>query len=109
MDHGPWSERLTPVTGPGYSPAMPSKHDSALAAAFAAKREEARATLLAHMHERGLRETDGWRINESIRHREGRTELVMRPIHMRLDAPRDLECWVAIEEPGLDITVDCAT
>jgi len=83
--------------------------DSALAAAFAAKRDEARLTLRGHMQARGLLEKDGWRIVETVRHREGRTELVLRPMHLRLDAPPNLECVVAIEEPGWDITADCVT
>ena len=88
---------------------MPDKTDSTLAAAFAAKCEEARAMLRRHMEARGLFEQDGWRINESIRHRLGRTELVMRPIHLRLNAPAGLECVVGIDEPGHTITADCET
>ena len=84
-----------------------SKDDTALAEAFAAKREEARRKLRDHMHALGLHEKDGWRINESIRHREGRTELVLRPIHMRLDPPRDLEYIVTIDEPGHAISSHC--
>ena len=86
---------------------MPSQRDSAIAALFSAKREEARATLRYHMDKRGLREGDGWRISESIRHREGKTELVLRPIHLRLDSPVDLECIVTIDEPGLAISTHC--
>lgn len=92
-----------------YPPAMPNEHDSTLAAAFAAKCEEARAMLRGHMEARGLFEKDGWRINESIRHRQGRTELVLRPIHLRLNAPEGLECVVGIDEPGHGITSDCQT
>ena len=86
---------------------MPHEIDSALAAAFAAKCDEARLTLRGHMEARGLLEKDGWRINESIRHRQGRTELVMRPIHLRLDSPDGLECVVTIDEPGHTITAEC--
>ena len=86
---------------------MPHQQDSSLAAAFAAKCEEARRMLRGHMEARGLFEKDGWRINESIRHRQGRTELVLRPIHLRLDAPDGLECVVGIDEPGHKITADC--
>ena len=84
-----------------------SKDDTALAEAFAAKREEARRKLRDHMHALGLHEKDGWRINESIRHREGRTELVLRPIHLRLDTPDGVECVVTIDEPGHSISTDC--
>lgn len=86
---------------------MPNSQDSRIAALFSAKREEARSTLRYHMEKRGLREGDGWRISETIRHREGRTELVLRPIHLRLDPPPDLECIVTIDEPGLAISTHC--
>ena len=86
---------------------MPNDADSLLAAAFAAKREEALAVLRRHMEERGLKEKHGWSINESIRHRDGRTELVLRPIHLRLDPPEGLECVVTIDEPGSRISADC--
>ena len=88
---------------------MPNSDDSRLAAAFAAKCEEARATLRAHMERRGLTEKGGWRITESVRHRAGRTEMVLRPIHLRLDPPEDLECVVTIDEPGLGIETRCET
>lgn len=84
-----------------------SNKDTALAEAFAAKRDEAREKLRGHMRACGLLESDGWRINESVRHREGRTELVLRPIHLRLDTPPGLECVVTIDEPGHHITADC--
>ena len=88
---------------------MPHETDASLAATFTAKCEEARLLLRKHMEARGLFEKDGWRINESIRHRQGRTELVMRPIHLRLNAPTGLECVVGIDEPGHTITADCET
>ena len=89
---------------------MPNTPDSAtLAKVFAAKCDEARDTLRGHMNARGLWERDGWRITETVRHRHGRTELVLRPIHLRLDPPPNLECVVAIEEPGWDISADCVT
>jgi hypothetical protein len=88
---------------------MSQTTDSALAEAFAAKRDEARRTLRGHMEARGLLEKDGWRIVETVRHRQGRTELVLKPMHLRLDAPPNLECVVAIEEPGWGITADCVT
>ena len=86
---------------------MAAHNDSTLAVQFAKKRDEARDTLRRHMEERGLAESDGWRITETIRHRNGRTELVLRPIHLRLDPPPGLECVVAIDEPGSRITADC--
>ena len=81
--------------------------DESLALHFAAKRDEARAMLRRHMEERGLYERDGWSIVETLRHRDGKTELVLRPIHLRLVPPVDLECVVAIDEPGTRITADC--
>ena len=89
-----------------YPASMPNL-DDVLAAAFAAKRQQARVTLRGRMDRRGLLEKDGWRIDEAIRHREGRTELVLRPIHLRLPMPHDLECIVAIDEPGSNVTSDC--
>ena len=76
-------------------------------AEFAARCEEARQALKKHMEERGLFARDGWRVHEFIRQAIGRTELVMRPIHSTLDAPDDLECVCAIDEPGENISSDC--
>ena len=59
------------------------------------------------MAERGLREEDGWRIHEFTRQADGRTELVMRPIHRHLEAPPDMECVCAIDEPGTNISSEC--
>jgi hypothetical protein len=33
--------------------------------------------------------------------------LVMRPIHLKLPAPTDLECSCSIDEGGTDISWDC--
>jgi len=88
---------------------MQNSNEGSLTREFVAKREETRAILRGHMDARGLRERDGWRISESIRQRDGRTELVMRPIHLQLPAPDDLECVVAIDEPGSSITTECDT
>lgn len=88
---------------------MQSHPDDALVAAFATKRDEARRILRRHMESRGLHEKDGWRINEAIRHRAGVTELVLSPIHLRLPTPEGLECIVAIDEPGSEVTSSCKT
>jgi hypothetical protein len=56
----------------------------------------ARDHLLQMMEARGLRPADGWGIAESVRHVEGGTELVLRPLHLRHDPPLDLECIVKI-------------
>jgi hypothetical protein len=81
--------------------------DANLAAEFGVKRREARATLRKHMEERGLHARDGWSIAEVVRQRAGTTELVMRPIHLRLPSPDDLECVVTIDEIGSHIDSEC--
>ena len=59
------------------------------------------------MADRALRIEDGWRIHEFTRQMDGRMELVMRPVHSRLSAPPDLECWCAIDEPSSAVSSDC--
>jgi hypothetical protein len=71
---------------------------SSLAQAFSAKCAVARAHLRREMEARGLRQSDGWKIMETVRDCVGGSELVMRPLHMHLQAPDDLECVVRIEE-----------
>lgn len=78
-----------------------------MAYAFAAKCEQARADLRNHMQQRGLRVEDGWLIHESMRHADGGTVLVMRPIHLKHPAPQDLECSCSIDEPGARISAQC--
>jgi|RhiMetdeSRZDD1v2_1073273.scaffolds.fasta_scaffold130314_3 hypothetical protein len=82
--------------------------DQRLFSEFAGKCDEARTTLRKHMTDRGLHERDGWTIHEFTRQIEGRTEIVMRPIHRHLDAP-DLECTCEIDEPGSHISAECRT
>jgi hypothetical protein len=43
-----------------------------------------------------------------MRQANGGTVLVMRPIHMKLPAPTDLECTCSIDETGTDISSDCS-
>ena len=86
---------------------MAEGKDAATAYRFAVRCEEARNALRQHMRDRGLHAEDGWRIHESVRHIRGGTEIVMRPIHMKLPAPDDLECTCSIDEPGEDISVEC--
>jgi hypothetical protein len=88
---------------------MNKPHEGALTRQFAARCAETRALLRKHMDERRLFERDGWQISESTRFRDGKTELVMRPIHMQLSAPDDLECVVTIDEPGSSIESECET
>jgi hypothetical protein len=86
---------------------MDTRKDSSVAHAFAAKCEQARADLRRHMRERGLHAEDGWLIDESMRQADGGTVLVMRPIHMRLAAPPDLECSCSVDEPGVRVSAQC--
>ena len=88
---------------------MSTRQDAALAYEFARRCEEARETLRGHMEARGLRAADGWRIHETSREGGGGTEIVMRPIHLHLEPPGDLECVVSIEGPGSSITTHCET
>jgi hypothetical protein len=83
--------------------------DDRLFSEFASRCEEARANLRQHMSDRGLREKDGWSIHEFTRQLEGRTAIVMRPIHRHLDAPPGLECMCEIDEPGSRTSADCET
>jgi len=83
--------------------------DPVLFPEFAARCEEPRLALWGHMDERGLYESDGWSIYEFTREVDGRTELVMRPIHPHLSAPPGLECICTIEEPGSKVSSDCST
>jgi hypothetical protein len=46
-------------------------------------------------------------IGESMRQADGGTVLVMRPIHMRLPAPADLECSCSVDEPGVTVSAQC--
>ena len=81
--------------------------DIDLAHAFAARCEEARSNLRAHMRSRGLHPEEGWRIHEQVRQRDGRMMIVMTPIHLRLPSPSGLECNCAIHEPSGEASSDC--
>ena len=81
--------------------------DEHLYQAFCERCDDARAKLRQHMSELGLHAKDGWSIHESTRQVDGRTELVMRPLHPRLPAPTDLECLCAIDEPGEKVSSEC--
>lgn len=81
---------------------------AALSARFAEKLHEAHAYLRAEMAKLGLLEADGWRISESIRECEGGSEVVLRPIHCRFDAPEGLECVVTFTDEPLHVGAECA-
>ena len=78
-----------------------------VAARFAQACSEARRHLRAQMEQHGLHESDGWKIAESIRAVQGGSELVMRPLHLRLQAPPWLECVVAIDEQTTAVETNC--
>lgn len=75
-------------------------NDAIRSAAFAERYRAAKAFLRGEMDRLGLLESQGWRISET--HRDGRrgSEIVMRPIHLRLPSPDDLECVVWVDESG---------
>lgn len=81
---------------------------AALSARFAEKLREAHEYLRGEMGKLGLLEADGWRIAETIRECEGGSEVVLRPIHSRLDAPEGLECVVTFTEEPLRVGAECA-
>jgi hypothetical protein len=81
--------------------------DEHLSRAFSASCEDARDALLKHMTAHGLRLEDGWTIHEFTRQVEGRTELIMRPLHRQLPAPTNLECLCMIDEPGAKVGSEC--
>jgi len=81
--------------------------DDGLSRKFGAACDEARAALWKHMADRGLRKEEGWSIHEFTRQMDGRTELVMRPLHRHLPVPTDLECMCIIDEPGSNVSSEC--
>ena len=70
----------------------------ALAQALTAERERAARYLWAEMEKLGMRKQDGWSITELTREAKGGTEIVLRPMHMRLKPPEGLECIVGVIE-----------
>lgn len=85
-------------SGPAYGSGMSTPNENALASTFAERCAQARSHLRREMEACGLHERDGWGIVERIRAIGGRTALVMRPLHLYLDAPDGLECVVEIDE-----------
>ena len=74
---------------------------------LSAKCEKAREALREHMARRGLLEGNGWTIYEFTRPIAGGTELVLRPVHTKLESPDELECTCRIEEPGTQPVTEC--
>jgi hypothetical protein len=83
--------------------------DEIMVRQFRAKVSAAREQLLAHMAALGLRTQDGWRISERLEQSDGKTELILWPVHRLHVAPDDLRCTVAIDEPGEVIEMECTT
>lgn len=85
---------------------MQTDRDAALAARFSHRCNQARVHLRAEMEKMGLREKDGWRISESMRQARGGSELVMRPLHLYLAAPDDIECriWIGGDDNAIEVT-----
>lgn len=87
---------------------MGENNIAALSAKFGEKLHQAHAYLRAEMNKLGLLEDAGWRIAEVVRECAGGSELVLRPVHSKLEAPEGLECVVwFIEEPER-IGAECA-
>ena len=91
-----------------YLAGMSDAHDAIVAARFAKACEQARAHLLRLMEQRGLRARDGWKIVETVRQGPGGTELVMRPLHLRIAAPPDLECVVGVDADSTAVDSSCS-
>ena len=82
--------------------------DAAHEEAFAERYQAARAHLRREMDRLGLREADGWRIDEISRDGRRGSEVVLRPIHLRLPSPPGLECVVWMDEEGESIDAECS-
>ena len=81
--------------------------DHQLSAALSAEIAKAEAHLWAEMAKLGLRREDGWKIMQATREGGGGSEIVLRPIHLRLPAPDGLECVVSIPETGGAVDTEC--
>ena len=84
-----------------------NRRDEDLSRRFALRCSEARAAVRKHMLERGLLEENGWTICEFTRESDGKTELVMRPIHRKLNPPSEFECACIIDTRKLDASSEC--
>ena len=84
-----------------------SNPDSGISTRFREECDAARTHLWREMEARGLFRKDGWTIHESTRSAGNGTALVFRPMHLRLRAPEELECWVQIDEDSYAIASDC--
>jgi hypothetical protein len=78
-----------------------------LAKTLATERERAERYLWREMQQLGLLRADGWSIVEFTREAAGGTEIVLRPLHLRLPSPPGLECVVGIVEETARIQTEC--
>ena len=85
-----------------------SDRDRELSLAFAERRSAVFARLRQEMDGRGLLLRDGWTIMEATREVRGGTELVLRPMHLYLEPPNDLECVVQITDATEHIDSHCS-
>ena len=72
--------------------------DEALSLELTRRCFAARACLLAEMQRLGLLAEDGWRVAETTRFVEGRSEIVFWPVHSQRPSPGGVECVAAIDE-----------
>ena len=85
-------------------------NDQSLSRTFAAQLAAAHANLRREMTALGLHEHDGWKIAEVVRESAlGGTEIVVRPLHLFLEPPANLECVVTIVESAATIDLECTT
>jgi hypothetical protein len=85
-------------------------NDQTLSRKFADQLATAKAHIWRELGARGLHERDGWRIAELVRESPlGGTEVVLRPLHLTLESPADLECVVTIVEEAKTIDLECTT
>jgi hypothetical protein len=88
---------------------MPINHDTGIATTFSEKAHAAREHLWKMMQAVGMSAAAGWRIVESVRAVQGGSELVLRPLHMYLMAPDEMECVVWIDGGGTQVEMECSS
>ena len=98
-----------PSYGDEHSGSTMGAPDDRLSANLSAEIAKAEAYLWSEMEKLGMRREDGWAITQTTRDGRGGSEIVLRPIHMRLAAPDGLECVVHIVETGTSLGTECRT
>ena len=83
------------------------KSDQELSKELETCRRTAQETLWREMTQLGLFSADGWQLVETTRDRDGRTEIVLRPLHRVLTSPEHLECVVWISNDGEETGTRC--